>query len=229
MTLFNEEQWLAGFKELGALWKHDGNPKRPHALLTSGKHSDGFVNCELVLESPQLLRQAAVILANRLNTRGMRAHGIIDRVVGPAMGAITFAHELAFEISQLQHRKNCLRGYTEKSEQGGKSVMVFGRTKVKKGEYILCCEDVFTTGGSVAQTIKAVVDAGAIALPWIPVLVNRSDATMLGDKVIIALVTVPMQTWASQEDCLLCQAGSEAIRPKGGENGENWARLTADY
>lgn len=39
--------WIDRFKERDALWLHDGNVRRPHALLTSGKHSDGFFNSVL--------------------------------------------------------------------------------------------------------------------------------------------------------------------------------------
>jgi len=35
--------------KLGALWIHDGNPQRPHALLTSGNHSNGFFNASFIM------------------------------------------------------------------------------------------------------------------------------------------------------------------------------------
>ena len=51
--------WIGQYKQKGALWIHDGNMRRPHALLTSGKHSSGFFNSRLVIPDEVLLRDAA--------------------------------------------------------------------------------------------------------------------------------------------------------------------------
>lgn len=223
------DNWIELYRRRGALWLHDDNPKRPHALLTSGKHSNGFFNSELVMEDPMLLDKASRALLDLLlhepefNEPEFNAYQI-DRVVGPAMGAITLAHDLSRHIG-LHRSVYCLRGYTEKETVGEDKTMVFKRVSIRPGEKILAVEDVLTTGSSVELTTEAISRAGGIALPFVAVLVNRFGLSEVGGKKIVALIARPMPMWAPEE-CPLCQVGSEAIRPKGKEN---WERLNAKY
>lgn len=219
----NTDGWISQYQEKGALWFHDGNPKRPHALLTSGKHSDGFFNSELVMEDSLLLDEACSDLVELLRQNGVDINNV-DRVVGPAMGAITLAHDISRHIGRERSRL-CLRAYTEKEMAGDRKIMVFKKTSICSGECILPVEDVLTTGGSVGLTATTVTEADGIVLPFVGVLVNRSGLTEADDKKIVALIDRPMPMWTPNE-CPLCKKGSEAIRPKGTEN---WNRLNASY
>lgn len=219
----DSDGWIDEYRTRGALWLHTGNPEQPHALLTSEKHSNGFFNSELVMEDPSLLSDACFDLVKLLAQRGLSLDGV-DRVVGPAMGAITMAHEVSLHVGHARGY-TCLRAYTEKETgDDGKVRMVFTRTAIRPDERILLVEDVLTTGESVDLAADAVVSANGIVLPFVAVLVNRSGLTEVNGKKIVALIDRPMPTWASQEACPLCQEGSEAIRPKGTKN---WARLNA--
>lgn len=232
-------EWINTYKEKGAWWTHDGNPKRPHALLRSGKHSNGFCNSELVIQDPVLLDDACIDLAALYREEAYEiipffpeftlctSRGV-NRVVGPAHGAIELSHDLARHISRKQHFP-CLNSYTEKQKCGPfgtDTKMVFNRRSVMPDERVLLTEDVLTTGGSVELAVDAVVRAGGIVLPWVVVLVNRSGLTEVNGRKIIALIDYHMQDWLPDE-CPLCEMGSEAIRPK--ESVENWALLNASY
>jgi len=226
----NEDGWIDEYKRVGALWIHDGNPKRPHALLTSGKHSNGFFNSELVMEDPDLLDRATSDLLELLVGRPyINLVRVVDRVIGPAMGAVTLAHDLARHISKSRSRI-CRRAYTEKEEEGGvwstpTKKMVFKKTAIRRNELILAVDDVYTTGGSIGLMTKAVTEAGGEMLSIIVVLVNRSGKTEVDGVRIISLINRPMPMWNADE-CPLCKKGSKAIHPK---DEENWARLNASY
>lgn len=222
-------EWVQTFLGFGALWIHDQNPKRPHALLTSGLHSAGFWNFGVFTESPKLVEQAASDLLEKLRSedaRGFTMHRVA-RVVGPAMGAITLAHELARQIGRWRSG-SCKTAYAEKTDGG---VMTINRAGIIPGEIVLVCEDVTTSGKSGNATAEAVMASGGNVLPLIATVVNRSDSNEAFGRKIVALVggdvlhTYPYGTW-SAEECPLCKAGSEALRPK--EKG-NWARLNASY
>jgi len=217
------DDWVSRYADRGALWFHDGNTVRPHALLTSGKHSSGFFNSERVMEDPLLLDRACNNLLYLLKQGGFDLE-VVDRVAGPALGAITPAHDLARHIGFARDRP-CLRAYAEKDPERGPKAMVFKRTAIRPGEQILLVEDVLTTGVSTEETAMAVVRAGGIVMPFVGVLVNRSGLTEVGDKQIVALIDHPMPMWKAEE-CPLCKQGSEPLRPKGAEN---WARLNAQY
>jgi len=228
-----QQEWTEAYRRMGALWIHDGNHQRPHAELTSGKHSSGFFNSSIVSQDAWLLDRAAVQLVAGLQQCEDVAIGSINRVVGPAMGAITLAHDVARHITARclmptdPQCQPCYTSFTEKAvdTSSQRKRMAFTRTSVDPGETVLLVEDVITTGSSVELVLDAVRHAGGDVLPFVLTLVNRSgQSEVLGMK-IISLITEHMPIW-EPEECPLCQAGSEAIRPK---EGINWARLNTTF
>ncbi|PIQ91668.1 MAG: hypothetical protein COV70_02340 [Parcubacteria group bacterium CG11_big_fil_rev_8_21_14_0_20_39_22] len=217
------DEWIIEYQQNNALWIHDGNPKRPHALLTSGKHSNGFFNSRLVISDEVLLYDAASDLIELFDIQG----GDIDEaqgVVGPQTGATKLAEFVSNQIMSFT-RDDCFFASPAKILNDGKKSLVFhnyGKSLVR-GSYVLLCEDVITTGGSVDLTIEAVDSVGGASMPFILTLVNRSGLTEISGREIISLIDRPMPIW-TPEECPLCKQGSEAIRPK-----DNWDRLNARY
>lgn len=194
--------WLDEFKRAGAVWLHDGTAQRPHALLTSGLHSDGFVNCTYVTQRPalvsRLLRDAQGLAPKLPKTR-------IDWVIGSAFGAITFAHAVA-------ERLEARAGFTEKDGDA----MALKRFELAPGETILVVEDVISTGGSTLKTLEGIRQAGGgkvTVLPQILCLVNRSGRADLDGHAITPLLELKINTWDAAA-CPLCKLGSQAVRPK---------------
>ena len=219
----NSDGWYKKYQSKGALWVYDGATGRPHALLTSGNHSDGFFNSELVLEDPSLLDEATADLVELLRQDGLSPNEV-GRVVGPAMGAITLAHDIARHIARQQTSCNvCFSAFTEKDVEGEEKIMVFRKSSIRRGERVLLTEDVLTTGGSVELTSRAANKAGCTMLPFVAVLVNRSGLTEVDGRKIIALIERPISTW-KPEDCPLCKQGSQPLRPK---ETRNWRKLIA--
>lgn len=221
----NQKWWIKAYQEQGALWIHDGNPARPHAELTSGKHSDGFFNSRLVIPDNQLMTLAAKDLVDFYVQQGNYSLiEKVDRVVGPQTGATKLAGFIAAEISERRNRL-CYFSSPEKQGEGAAKRMVFADRDLERlpGEIVLLDEDVITTGGSVDLTAKACLEAGAHVLPYVLALVNRSGLEREGDRSILALIDRPMPMWLPNK-CPLCKQGSKALRPK-----DNWAALNADY
>ncbi|MBT6690804.1 hypothetical protein HOB10_00520 [Candidatus Parcubacteria bacterium] len=210
-------QWMDKFKKMGALWIHDENPERPHALLTSGKHSNGYFNGSKVIKNPRVLAEACHDLLQISHAAQFTPRSVF----GSAMGAVTIAHELARQMGiEL--------GFTEPVETREqlditRKHMVLKRFSVVQNEKVIVAEDVMTTGGTTRKTIETLTKTGADVLGFILVLVNRSGQESLDGRRIIALIDHPMPFWEAEE-CPLCAQGSEAIRPKGRES---WQELTA--
>lgn len=209
-----QADWIAEYVKRNALWLHDGNPKRPHAELTSGKHSNGFFNSSFIIQDASLVAQAAEDLLVKLFDEGIEPDHY-DRFVGSAYGVITLPHELACQTAKL-----C--AFTEAVGDGPMMLRRF--SEVSAGHRIVVCDDVVSTGGTTREVIADLERKGAEVLPRILCFVNRSGMTHLDDRRIIALVDKPMSMWEPSE-CPLCAEGSVALRPKK----EHWATLNAQY
>lgn len=216
-----EEEWVREYWKKSAFWMHDGNPKHPHALLTSGNHSNGFFDSRLIIADEPLLRQAASDLLGKLVQVGFVLNSA-DCVVGPQTGATKLARFMSDTIG-WRRDKACRWASPAKDSSTGVKRMIFDDPDhtVLSGDSVLLCEDVLSTGGSVELAEAAMQEKGAVPLPYITVLVNRSGLKDANRKRIIALIDRPMPIW-KPEICPLCLRGSEAIRPK---EGDNWEKL----
>ncbi|HET8574607.1 MAG TPA: hypothetical protein VFM02_00340 [Candidatus Paceibacterota bacterium] len=210
--------WLSVYRQKDAFWIHDGNPKRPHALLASGRHSNSFFFNNRITEDPRLCHEACLSLVELLGKE--IDIGKIDRVVGSAPGAIAIAFATAWHIHQ-KRKNGCFFAYTEKETYVGKSRMFLKDFVLNPRERVLMTEDVVTTGESVHLAEEAITAAGGMVFPVVLAFVNRSGLGVIDGKKVIALVDHPSAEWSPKE-CPLCKKGSEAIRPK--EHG-NWERL----
>jgi orotate phosphoribosyltransferase len=217
------EGWIGEYQGKDALWIHDGNSKRPHAHLTSGKHSNGFFKSRLVIPDEVLLRNAASDLLE-LFVRQDGYVADVQGVVGPQTGATKLAELVSHQVAIRTGFKGFWAS-PAKHESDGQKSMVFSEEDrgLLPGQSVLLCEDVLTTGGSVDLAATAVTNEGGIVLPFILVLVNRSGLAEASGKKIVALIDRPMPMW-TPEECPLCKDGSEAVRPK-----DNWACLNAAY
>ncbi len=197
------------FQDNGAIWIHDGNAKRPHALLTSGLHSNGFVNCTFITQQPSLLQQ---IVSAPDGLASLLPKEKPEWIIGSAFGAITLAHSIALHTGSRA-------GFTEKDGD----LMKLSRFEVIPSDRVLVVEDTISTGGSTLKTMAGILKAGVPEqniLPFIVCLVNRSGKNNLAGKEIRALLTLQIHTW-QPEECPLCQEGSSAVRPK-----SHWRELT---
>src|SRR3989344_4259040 len=201
--------WISEYRKKDALWIHDGNPKRPHALLSSGKHSNGFFNSRLVIPDEVLLCNAVSDLLELFAQQGGDVSKV-QGVVGPQTGATKLAELLSEQVMAFT-RSECFWASPVKNESGGQKSMVFNdeEKELLKGQYVLPCEDVLTTGGSVDLTIDAVEMCGGAVMPFILVLVNRCGLTEANGKKIIALIDHPMPIW-TPDKCPFCKDGSKA-------------------
>ena len=208
-------------RRLGVLWIYEEGD--PHALLASGKHSNGFLNLSILTTYPDELRFFARHLADDIATYEIdhNIEPIADRniktwVIGSAMGAVQLASWVAFRLSCYEETR---AAYTEKSEDG----MSLDRfiSEVGAIDRVILTEDVMTTGSTTKKTIQALHDLGLNEkiLPLIGVLVNRSgkkevDFGDLGKYEIISVVDdIVFDVW-DPEECPLCENGVELLKPK---------------
>lgn len=200
-----------------AIWIYAGKEGEPHALLVSGKHSDGYINLNVVLQFPHLSEILARRLIENLKEQGITREKI-DAVVSSSFAALTFGQELARQL-------NVLFVFTEKA---GEEQKWSGRFELPPGARILQVEELITT----LHTTRRVKEAVLAAHPTVKFLkvngktivataVYRPDdlSKEEPDFQIIALIPKEIHNWDPGQ-CPLCQKGSPALKPK-----PNWQRF----
>jgi orotate phosphoribosyltransferase len=160
-----------------------------HFMLSSGRHSDTFVQKFRLLEDPRATKLAGEMLAAKFPEG-------FDVVAAPAVGAVVLGFATALGGSARSIFSERVNGE-----------MMFRRGfRVGAGERVLVVEDVVTTGGS-AREVADLVSAAGGAVMGIGALVDRSDPsrTSLGAP-LRALATLAVESW-NAVDCPLCAAG----------------------
>jgi orotate phosphoribosyltransferase len=166
-----------------------------HFILSSGLHSDRYVQCALVLQHPRVAEQLCRELAARLR------HLNPAVVAAPALGGILVAHEVARALGARAQ-------FTERQD----GVMTLRRGFcLAAGEPTLVVEDVITTGLSTRETIRCVEQAGGKVV-GAGALIDRSGGAADLGLPSAALLTLTIQNY-KPEDCPLCRSGIPAIKP----------------
>jgi len=187
MAAMTEADVFEAFREAGAVLSG-------HFQLTSGRHSDTYVQCARVLEDPALTTRFAAALVERIGERQ------IDLVAAPAVGGLI----IGFAVAQALGVKFM---FTER-EHGA---MTFRRAfHVPAGARVLVVEDVVTTGGSVAEVIALVRAAGAEPVA-VASLIDRGGPKLF-DLELISLLRLDVESWEASA-CGLCAAGTPLSSP----------------
>jgi orotate phosphoribosyltransferase len=188
MTTLSERQTLQLYEKTGALM-------RGHFRLTSGLHSDVYLQSALVLQYPEHAAALGAALA-----APFRADGV-QTVLAPAIGGILVAHEVA----------RALGGRALFTEREGGAMRLRRGFALAAGERCLVVEDVITTGGSTREVVQCVEEHGGTVV-GVGSLIDRSGGAAAFKTKRSALATVTATTWQPDE-CPLCQSGSQAIKP----------------
>ncbi|HYX40215.1 MAG TPA: orotate phosphoribosyltransferase [Pyrinomonadaceae bacterium] len=176
------------FKRTGALLEG-------HFVLTSGLHSERYLQCALVLQHPAEAEAFGRALAERFRAEG------VETVAAPAIGGIIIGYEVARALGARSV-------WTEREQ--GRMTLRRGFT-VRPGETILVVEDVITTGGSTRETIEALRTAGACIIAAASIIDRSGGRADVGvPRIALATLDVPALAPVA---CPLCAQGVPAIKP----------------
>ena len=193
-----------------AIYKESGALLNGHFILSSGKHSPNYLQSAKVLEDPKRAELLADTLARIIKEAGIE----VETVCAPALGGVIAGYELARALgvrSIFVERK------------GG--VMELRRGfEVAKGEKVLICEDIITTGGSALEAATIIESLGAEVVAF-AALANRGFCSRYGiekepklecklpkNKPLFALADFEFEIY-DPNNCPLCKEGSKAIKP----------------
>lgn len=181
-----------------------------HFKLSSGNHSQFYLQSAKVLEDPKTAKLLAEALAKQIKESGIK----VDAVCSPALGGLIAGFALATALDvrfifaeRVDGEMTIRRGF-----------------EVKDGENYVVCEDIITTGGSALEAAKQVQKDGGNIVAY-AALANRGFCSRVGsdneakencklplDKPLFALDDFTFEMY-SPEDCPLCKEGSVAYKP----------------
>jgi len=166
-----------------------------HFLLTSGNHSNQYVEKIRILQNPEATHILCKRLASRLQDYNF------DVVIGPAYGAIV----LAFEVARALNKDFV---FTQRKDGAMVFRSGFDLSQIHKAIII---EDVVTTGSSIQEVLKCAQDRD-IEVVAAGLLVDRSAGKLDIGVPVESLLTLELPFW-SPEECDLCKLGVELTKP----------------
>ncbi len=184
-------------EEIVKLFEDAGAIQHGHFVLTSGRHAQTYIQCQRVMENPDLTFKLAQEAISRLPQSLIDS---IDVVVSPAVGGITWGFAVALAL-----KKRFI--FAERVD--GK--MTFRRSfELNDDEKALICEDVVTTGGSVKEVCDLVEANGAKALAVVSMIDRKSGRAF--DQDFYPLLEFETKSWSADE-CELCAEGVDFVSP----------------
>jgi orotate phosphoribosyltransferase len=176
------------------LFERAGALRRGHFKLSSGRHSDTYLQCALVVQWPRVAEALGAALAASFA-------GKADVVAGPALGGLMIGHEVARALGvrfvfaeRVDGELTLRRGFS-----------------VEPGERALVVEDVVTTGGSALETARLLQDEGAVVAGLAAIVDRIPDGTQRPPG-LTTLVRVDAPAW-DDGVCPRCAEGTPLESP----------------
>ena len=182
--------------KLLTLLKETGAILEGHFLLTSGRHSDVYIEKFRILENPRALDDVCRGMAKVVENKN------VDLVLGAAIGGILISGGVGRHLGvkhifceRVNGKMELRRGFC-----------------ITKGQRIVIVEDIITTGGSLIELIELAERQDAEIMHVVN-LVDRSSGGVDFGVPSTALLTIPSESW-EPENCVLCKQGM-AITQRG--------------
>ncbi|MFN8949081.1 MAG: orotate phosphoribosyltransferase [Alphaproteobacteria bacterium] len=169
---------LAEFEKAGALLKG-------HFILSSGRHSDMFLQKALVFQYPQRTAKLCKALAQKIRTKVRKR---VDAIVSPAVGGIIPGYETARQLKLPAM-------FVERQE----GVFQLRRNfHLDKSMNVIIVEDVVSTGLSSRECIEAVRKTGANVVA-LACLIDRSGGEAKFDVPFVPLARLKVPSWEADK------------------------------
>jgi len=189
LTRLRALPYAAAAMNLETLLESTGALLTGHFRLSSGLHSNAYVQCARLLEDPGNASEVGAALATKA------ASLAVNKVVAPALGGVV----IGFTVAQAL---GVPMVFTERKE--GEMTLRRGFA-LHRSDRVLIVEDVVTTGKSTRETQAVVERLGAEVVGFASIM-NRSGAENPFDKTYVFLMPMALETW-DEASCPLCRDG----------------------
>ncbi len=187
----NKEDVLDEFRNAEALLEG-------HFILSSGLHSEMYLQCARVMMDPARGARICAALAEKVN---MMIDEKIDIVVSPAMGGVIVGYEMGRQLGvpaifaeRVSGEFELRRGF-----------------EIPQGANILMSEDIVTTGLSSKECIKTIEKYGGNVVAA-SCLIDRSNGKIDVGVPLVSLIGLEISAY-SADNLPAHLKNSEAIKP----------------
>lgn len=186
--MITQERVLEVLKEAGVLLEG-------HFLLTSGRHSNKYLQCAKIFQYTKYSEELCKALAEKYKDAN------IDVVIGPAIGAI----QMSYEVSRWLGVKNIF------AERDNGFMTLRRGFAIEKGQKVLIVEDVVTTGGSVKEVINIVKEAEGEVV-GVGAVVDRTGGKIDFGTRFESVISMAVESY-EVDSCPLCKQGIPYNKP----------------
>jgi orotate phosphoribosyltransferase len=180
-------------EEILTIFRETGVMLEGHFQLTSGRHSDKYMQCARLFQYPDISEKFAKELAEKFTG--------VDLVAGPALGGII----IAYEVSRQLGVKNVF------AERENGAMTLRRGFEIPRGARVLVVEDVVTTGGSVKEVIELVRQLGG-EIAGVGCIVDRSAGKVDFGVPFAAVLSMEVESWEADK-CPLCRESWPLVKP----------------
>lgn len=199
--MLSEHEIIAEFEAAEAIL-------RGHFILSSGLHSDTYLQCARVLMNPKRAEKLCAALAQKMNAAISTS---IDLVVAPAMGGVVVGYEMGRQLGV--ETIFCERENGEFTLRRG--------FHIPQGAKILLVEDVVTTGKSSLETVECIKKFGGMVVAEASLIDRSGGAAASMPFPLISLLTLEVASYDPDKLPAHLQ-NVPAIKP-----GSRWLQKTA--
>lgn len=176
-----------------------------HFLLSSGMHSDQYMQCQRLLQYPRHGLAVAELLVEKVLDAGLKPR----TVAGPALGAVHWEVLVAMALDKALPAGEPVRGIFAERPDG--EFEIRRGIEIQPGEEVLVVEDVTTTGGSARQVVELIRKLGGNPVA-VGAIIDRSGGSVSFDVPFIKLLTLQLSNY-QPEACVMCKAGLPVTKP----------------
>tara|TARA_B100001123_G_scaffold364415_1_gene422777 strand:+ start:1103 stop:1690 length:588 start_codon:yes stop_codon:yes gene_type:complete len=161
--MLSYEESLKILKETNALLEG-------HFILSSGLHSEQYIQCAKLLSHPKY----AQIICSSLKEKILESFENINIILSPALGGIVVGYEIGRQLNVK----------TIFAERHNTQLVLRRGFEIPSASNVLIVEDVITTGKSAFECSNLVKENNSNLLGYACIIDRRNESSLPNDKVI---------------------------------------------
>ena len=175
---------MLSYKESLKILKDTNALLEGHFILSSGLHSDKYVQCAQLLSKPEKAKNICISLADKIKENFKK----IDLILSPAMGGVVIGYEIG-RILNLE---------TIFAERINGNFQLRRGFEIKKQNKVLIIEDVITTGKSSLECTNLAIKAGA-EIAGYACIIDRSNGESKINNKIVSQIEISIPTYQKDD------------------------------